>query len=305
MELRQLQYFLAVCKELNFTRASENLNISQPSLSQQIKNLEEELGIPLFDRIGKRIAITEAGKIFQIHCYRIFHELEQAQAALRDLNGLQRGELRIGAELTEMNPLLSTVILKYKEIYPNINLFVQGLRTEEIRKALLENELDFGVVFLPVEDEELESIPLFSEQLSFVVPVNHYLARYEEIELKQLEDVHLILQPEDYFLRKQIDEFAEELDVKLKPTLELTAIESMIELVSQGVGGAILPELYLKSLQDERIKRIKLINPKIRVDIGIVYRRDKFMCAATKEFIFLLKDKSVEINEGIVEEKVL
>ncbi|NCU17913.1 LysR family transcriptional regulator substrate-binding protein [Bacillus sp. P1(2020)] len=141
-----------------------------------------------------------------------------------------------------MNPLLSPVILKYKEIYPNINLSVQGLRTEEIRKALLENELDFGVVFLPVEDEELESIPLLSEELSLVVPVKHYLATYETIDWKQLEDVPLILQPEDYFLRKQIDEFAEELDVKLKPTLELTAIESMIELVSQGVGGAILPE---------------------------------------------------------------
>lgn len=300
MELRQLEYFLAVCHELNFTRASEKLNISQPSLSQQIKNLEEELGIPLFDRIGKKIAITEAGEILQAHCYRVFHELEQAKAALRDLNGLQRGELRIGSEVTELTPLLSPVILHYKRIYPNINLSVHGKRTEDICKSLLENELDFGVVYFPIAHEELEAIPLFSEELSLAVPSNHYFARKEAVDFTQLKDQPLISQPEDYFLRKHIDKYAEKLNMSLKPILEITTIESIMELVSQGLGMTILPRSYLESRNDRNVKRVKLVNPELHVDIGIIYRRDKFMCAATKEFIFLLKDKGALISEESV-----
>src|SRR5699024_7893699 len=139
-ELRQLEYFVEVCKELNFTRASEKLNVSQPSLSQQIKSLEGGLGTPLFDRIGKKIAITEAGHILLAHCYRVFHELDQAKAALNDLNGLMRGELSVGSVLTEEMTLLPSIIMKLKQLYPSIKLSVEGLRTEDIRERLLENE---------------------------------------------------------------------------------------------------------------------------------------------------------------------
>src|SRR5699024_7509983 len=97
MELRQLEYFMTVCKTLHFTQAAEELFISQPSLSQQIKKLEFEVGTPLVDRIGKKTALTEAGKILLTHSQHIFHELEQAQAAIRDFYGLERGNLTIGA----------------------------------------------------------------------------------------------------------------------------------------------------------------------------------------------------------------
>src|SRR5699024_3949932 len=106
MELRQLEYFTAVSNELHFSRAAEKLNIAQPTLSQEIKTLEDEMGIPLFDRIGKKTALTEVGKILLHHSQRVFFEIEQAQAALRDLNGLQTGKLMIGSLMTCVNYLL-------------------------------------------------------------------------------------------------------------------------------------------------------------------------------------------------------
>src|SRR5699024_5942293 len=141
MELRQLEYFMAVCKELHFTRAAEKLNIAQPTLSQQIKRLEDEVGIPLFDRIGKKIALTEAGKILLKHGQSVFFEIEQAEAALKDLNELQRGKLEIGSLLTCVNYLLPPAIKQFKQLYPNVKLSVHGLKTNDIKKELLENEL--------------------------------------------------------------------------------------------------------------------------------------------------------------------
>src|SRR5690625_1363346 len=145
MELRQLEYFMEVCKELHFTRAAENLNIAQPTLSQQIKSLEDEVGIPLFDRIGKKITLTEAGRILLKHSQTIFFELEQAKLALNDLNGLERGNLTIGSLFSCINYLLPGAIINFKKMYPNVELSVFGLRTEEIVSQLLNNELDLDL----------------------------------------------------------------------------------------------------------------------------------------------------------------
>lgn len=251
---------MAVCKDLNFTRASERLFISQPSLSQQIKSLEEELGIPLFDRIGKKTAITEAGQILLTHCYRIFHEIEQAKAALNDLNGLQRGKLQIGTILTEETTLLTPAILQYKKLYPNINLTVLGLPTENIIERLVENELDFGILFLPMEHEEFETISLFSEEFYLFAPKNHPIAKQEVVDFIQLEDVPMILLPEDFYIRKLIQKISGEKDVNIHPLLEMSSITSIIDLVTEGLGATILPFPFITTINNNEIKRINFIN---------------------------------------------
>src|SRR5699024_7371542 len=200
MELRQLEYFMAVCKELHFTRAAEQLNIAQPTLSQQIRSLEDEVGIPLFDRIGKKTVLTEAGKILLRHSEKIFFEMDQAQAELKDLHGLQRGKLVVGSLLTCVNYLLPPAILKFKQLYPNIELSILGMRAGKIERGLVENELDLGITFLPTDDEEMASIPLYSEELTLVVPLNHPLAHIKELELKELDHIPMILLPQNYYL---------------------------------------------------------------------------------------------------------
>ncbi|MFD1362140.1 LysR family transcriptional regulator [Lentibacillus salinarum] len=285
MELRQLEYFIAVSKELHFSRAAEKLNIAQPTLSQQIRILEDEVGIPLFDRIGKKTALTEAGKILLHHSRRVFYEIEQAQAALRDLNGLQTGKLTIGSLMTCVSYLLPSAISTFKQLYPNIGLSVYGLRTGDIKTGLLENGLDLGISFLPVEDAELASIPLFTEELSLAVPANHPLAGAEAVEMETLEHVPAVLLPENYFLRQLIDSYCAEIGMILRPTLEMTTLESLTQMVSEGIGVTILPAPYLDTLRSPKIANVKLINPTMERKIGFVYRKDKFMCTATRAFI--------------------
>ena|SRR5699024_10027037 len=292
MELRQLEYFMAVCKELHFTRAAEKLNIAQPTLSQQIKSLEDEVGIPLFDRIGKKTALTEAGKILLSHSQRVFHEIEQAQAALRDLNGLQRGKLTVGSLLTCVNYLLPPAILEFKQSYPNIELSVLGLRAGEIKKGLLENDLDLGITFLPVTDDEMESIPLFTEELSLAVPVDHPFADQKEIEMKTLEHVPIVLLPENYYLRKLVDAYCMELGIRLEPTLEMTTLESLTQMIAEEIGVTILPAPYLDFINNNRIAKVKLIHPTPKRQIGLIYRKNKFMCTATSTFISKLTEIS-------------
>lgn len=285
MELRQLEYFRAVCEEMHFTRAAEKLNIAQPTLSQQVKALEGEVGIPLFDRIGKKIALTEAGRILLKHSQQIFYELEQAKAAIGELNGLERGKLTIGSLLTSVNYLLPSVIMRFKQLYPNIELSVLGLRTGDILNGILENELDLGVTFLPVGDESLESIPLFNEELALAVPADHPLALESVANLQMIADFPLVLMPKSYYLRQLIDTCCQEIGLNIKPVLELTTLDSFIQMVAKGVGITVLPVPYLEDLNNQAIKMVRLASPVPKRKIGVVYRKDKFMCTATKTFM--------------------
>lgn len=285
MELRQLEYFMAVCEELHFTRAAEKLNIAQPTLSQQIKILENEIGIPLFDRIGKRIALTEAGKILWKHSKQVFYELEQAQAAIGELNGLERGRLTIGSLLTCMSYLLPTAIVKFKEFYPNIELSIRGLRAEEIEQEILENELDLGLTFLPNDHEDLNSIPLYTEELALGVPKHHPLAKESVVNFNIISHVPMVLMPKNYQLRQLLDAYCSEAEITVTPTLELTTLESITQMVAKGVGMTILPLPYLEHLNHKEIKIVKLLDPTPQREIGIIYRKDKFMCTATRTFI--------------------
>lgn len=285
MELKQLEYFIVLCQELHFTRAAEKLGITQPSLSQQISLLEHEVGMPLFDRIGKKNILTDAGKTLLHHSYNVFHEISQARAAISELQGLERGTLKIGSLLTVVNYLLPPTVIGFHNAYPNVELSVQGLRTGDIYKGLLQNELDFGIVFLPIEHEDLEAIPIYEENLALAVPIDHPFAHKEFVTLQMLNDTPSILLPETYFLRQVINEQCRSLNFAPKPVLEMTTMESIIQMVSKGVGVTILPKAYLDYIDNIQIKTIPIEDPVITTQIGIAYRKNKHLCAASRVFM--------------------
>lgn len=285
MELKQLEYFIVLCQELHFTRAAEKLGIAQPSLSQQIALLEHEVGMPLFDRIGKKNKLTDAGKTLLHHSYNVFHEISQAQAAISELQGLERGTLKIGSLLTVVNYLLSPTVIGFHHAYPNVELSIQGLRTGDIYKGLLQNELDLGIIFLPLEHEDLEAIPLYKEELAFAAPKDHPLAKEKGVSLQVLKETSTILLPETYFLRQVVNEQCRFMNFEPKPVLEMTTMESIIQMVSQGVGVTILPKAYLDYINHAQITTIPIKDPVITTQIGIAYRKNKHLCAASRVFM--------------------
>lgn len=284
MEFRLLEYFLAVCEELHFTRAAERLGISQPTLSQQIRLLEDRVGTPLFRRIGKKNHMTEAGNILRNHTIRVFYELEQAQIKINEIKGMQRGKLRIGCS---GNHLLTTSIVSFHEKYPGISLSVIELATEETRQGLLNNDLDIGVVFLPLEDIHLISQPLYTEELSLVVSIEHPWAQKSNVPFIRLQDVTLVLFPEKFLVRQMIDVYGRETGIIFNPILELSTMDSMLQMVHLNIGATIVPKSYLSvnHTQDPRMKIIPIIEPVPQKVVGIVYRNESIMTHAMKAFI--------------------
>lgn len=285
MELKQLHYFIVLCEELHFTRAAEKLGIAQPSLSQQIQLLEHDIGTPLIDRVGKKNVITEAGKALLHHSYTIFHELSQARAAISDIQGLERGTLKIGALLTVVNYLLPTTIIEFHQTYPNVELSIQGLRTGDIFEKILQNELDLGIVALPVEHQELESIPLYDENLVLVLHRDHPLAKKSTVTLEILKEYPAILLPNSYYIREMINDSCATFSFQPEPVMEMTTMESIIHMVAHQVGVTILPKAYIDYVQHDVLRTVPIRHPKLKREVGIVYRKNKFLCAASRVFM--------------------
>src|SRR5699024_10347042 len=154
-----------------------------------------------------------------------------------------------------------------------------------------------GIAFIPIIDEDLESIPLFTEELSLAVPLGHPFAKRKEVEMKELKDTQTILLPESYFLRKLIDTYCLDIGLTLKPTLEMTTMESLTHMVAEGIGVTILPSPYLDSLKNNQIIKVNLVNPTPQREIGFIYRKEKFMCQATKSFISQVTDACNSVVE--------
>ena len=282
MDFRLLEYFLAVCEELHFTKAAVQLGISQPTLSQQIRLLEERVGMPLFQRIGKRNYLTEAGQTLKEHALNIFHELEQAQSEINELKGMQRGRLTIGCS---GNHLLTRTLISFHQKQPGISISVVELATEETRAGLLANKLDLGVVFLPLEDEQLVSKELYTEELCLAVAKQHPLAAAAAVKLDQLTEVPLILFPEKFLVRQMVDSYSAQSGVQLQPAFELSTMDSMLQMVRLGVGATILPRSYLLQGSDPSIRTVPIVEPVPQKKVGIVYRKQTFLSTAMLTFI--------------------
>lgn len=286
MEHRLLTYFLMVCEELHFTRAAERLSISQPTLSHQIRQLEDQLGMPLFTRIGKKVYISEAGHILRTHTLNAFHELNQARIAIEELQGMKRGSLRIGSA---GNHLLLPAIARFHHHYPEIEISVQELATEEVKERLLTNQVDLGIVYLPLEHELLESIELFEDEVQLIVGATHPLAVKKSIPLTELRDVPLAMLQPKFLVRRFFDRYCERAGFRVKPILELSTLDALLQIALTGVGATVLPRSYLETVNQPAIHIISLTDPVPVRKIGIVYRKTSYLSTAMQSFMAEIK----------------
>jgi LysR family cyn operon transcriptional activator len=173
MELRQIEYFMAVAAHQNFSRAAEHVHVSQPSLSVQIGGLERELGTRLFDRLGRKVVLTQAGELFHVHAERALRELDQAEQVVQELLGAKRGRLVVGALSTVNTYLIAPLVSRFKQRFPDIHLQVHAQASGDVVNGLLSNRLDIGICLLPLTHPQLTTVPLFEERLALVAPGRH------------------------------------------------------------------------------------------------------------------------------------
>jgi len=302
MEHRLLEYFIAVGEDLHFTKAAERLGITQPTLSHQIRLLEQELGTSLIQRIGKKNYLTQAGAILLEHARRVVYEVEQAKLEIGQITGVQRGQLRIGCS---GNHLLEDKLISFHRQYPGIELTVLELATEETRAGLLANQLDLGVVFLPLQDEQIVSRPLFDEALVLVVSSEHAYAELPEVTLEQVAQLPLVLFPPKFYVRQLLDTACADQGIEIRPVMELSTMESQVQMVIHHVGGTVLPGSYARTLTSTNrrggITVVPLAQPVPHKNVGLVYRRSTFMDPTFQAFI----DHLTEDHEGAVQGSIL
>ncbi|REK76772.1 LysR family transcriptional regulator [Paenibacillus paeoniae] len=288
MEIRQLEYFMAVAKELHFTRASELLGVTQPTLSHQIKALENEIGMPLFDRIGRRTSLTEAGHILFKHGNQIFQSIASAKQELQELQAARFGKLSIGVLPGELNRLLSTLLLAFHQQYPDIEIRMIG--RDDVVSGIIHNEIDIALTIVSVSDDRLTIVPLYEEELYLAVSDQHPLAKMVSVPLAQVKDEPFIVFPKAYQCRIQIDAAFKLIDAPLRPMIETDATESILNLVQGGAGVSILSKTLLHMWKSDRIVMVRIDNPPLRREIGLVYHKEKYIGYAAQQFIRLLRE---------------
>lgn len=289
MDIRRLRYFLAVAERNNFTRAAETLHLSQPSLSIQIAALEEELGTPLFDRLGKHVALTQAGEILREYAQRALGELEQGARAIQELKGAERGRLIVGTLSTVNTYLIPPLVCRFKQRFPNVHLHLQAQPSAQIAADVVALRLDLGFCHLPAPTNRLAATPLFDETLSLVTPRSFRLPG-TRIRIRQLADLPLILMPADYCLRKMIEGECAKAGVQPKVTIEMTSPEGILEAVKAGAGVTVLPELYVRNRSaDGALRVVQLIDPVPRYRVGLVSLLGRYQDLVMKEFTQLCR----------------
>jgi DNA-binding transcriptional LysR family regulator len=286
MELRQLEAFLAVAQEHGFGRAATKLGLTQPAISIAIRKLEQELGAPLFDRFRRDARLTDAGQILLDHAQRILNLRDEAARAIEELRQLHRGKLTIGANESTNLYLLPKMILAFRERYPDIKVEVFRSSSVQLPGEIKERNLDFGIISFDPEDDELESFPLFHDELVLILPPHHRLARKRKIPFEELAKeifvAHNVKSPSRDYV---INSFRKH-GITLNIGIELSSLETIKEFVEMKLGIAIVPKLSVeKELLQKKLVSVTVEGFEYHRTLNVIYLRNKEYSHAARSFI--------------------
>ncbi|MBL6447957.1 LysR family transcriptional regulator [Fulvivirga sp. 29W222] len=282
MELRQLRYFLKAKELLNFTEAASHLYISQSTLSQQIKQLEEELGVLLFERIGKRIKLTEAGELFSTYALQSINSANSGLQLLKDLNELNTGELKIGVT-HGLRHLLTSALIEFSKRYPKITVQVTFGTSDELVEKLEKLELDFALSFQDVEmKKHFNYLLLFESPMCLVASNASPMTKRKDIQLNDIAPLPLVLPAKGFSTRHFLNNSVQDKHMSLNVAMEINDIPTLLELVKTGNHFTILAKTTVhdtKGVVTIPIKEKNMIRRGVAISMKEVYEKK-----ATQEF---------------------
>jgi DNA-binding transcriptional LysR family regulator len=243
MELRHIHYFIAVAEELHFSRAAQRLHISQPPLSQQIRDLEEELGVKLFERTKRQVHLTEAGKVFLERSYLVLEQLKQAIAVTQKIGQGEVGELAIGFVDSATYTVLPEILRVFREQFPAVELRLHEMTTAQQIQALLHKQVDIGIVRSAISEPGLSVECLLHEPLVLALPENHPFSAQTQLSLSTLANELFILFPAKMgpVFYEQIIHSCQQAGFRPKVAQEAVQMQTIVGLVAAGLGIAIVP----------------------------------------------------------------
>jgi DNA-binding transcriptional LysR family regulator len=290
MELRHLAYFVAVADHQHFTRAAEALHIAQPSLSQQIRKLEEEIGNTLFERTRGQVTLTEAGQHLLPHARALLARSAEAERELAELANLERGRLRLGALPALSASMLPPLLVAYHERHPGIGLELHEAPTITLLRQLEHREVDLALTALPTTHGYLGSLPLGRELLSFAVSPGHALANRESVNPAELRDEPFILWSEGSAVRDLTLRICRQAGFEPKVVLECAYWDTICSMVAAGLGITLVPEQSLSPISRSQIAVVRLADGGHGRQIGLLWRRDGYQPATARAFIDLVRE---------------
>ena len=290
MELHQLRYFCAVADSGSFSRAAEQSHVSQPSLSQQILKLEDELGSKLFDRLGRSVRLTDLGKAFLPRARTVLRELEAARGDVFERKDAVGGPLAIGVIPTVAPYFLPQHLANFSRRYPEVRLSI----LEEITPVLLERLrgglIDVAILALPLRGHEFETFPLLTERFYAVLPPKHKLARHAEISLKDLRAEPFVLLRDGHCFRDAAVAACARARLHPQIVFESGQFSSLLSMVGTGMGVSIVPEMAID--KGARCRYVQLADAEAERIIGGVVLRGRSLTRAQQAFVETLRESA-------------
>lgn len=286
VELRQLRYFVEVAEREHISEAAEHLHVAQSAISRQIANLEEELGTPLFERIGRNVKLTPVGKIFLEHCITALKGIDFAAKQVEEYLDPAKGTIKIGFPTSLASYVLPTVISAFKKEYPEISFHLRQGSYKYLIDAVKNRELNLALLGpLPPKDEAINTTVLFSENIHALLPATHPLAKKESINLVDLRNDQFVLFPEGYILNKVAVDACRSVGFMPNITSEGEDMDALKGLVAAGIGVTLLPESSLYDSTPRMTVKVPIAIPNIRRTVGIIAPTSRDLAPSEEVFV--------------------
>lgn len=298
LELRQLRYFVEVAEREHISDAAEHLHVAQSAVSRQIANLEEELGTALFERVGRNVKLTPIGKIFLEHAITALNAIDYAVKQVEEYLDPQRGSIKIGFPTSLASYVLPTVISAFKKEYPDVSFHLRQGSYRYLIEAVKNRELNLAFLGpVPRKDESINSMILFNENICALLPANHRLAKRDKIHLDELRNDNFVLFPEGYILHKVVVDACKSAGFLPKVTSEGEDMDALKGMVAAGIGVTLLPESSFYDSTPRLTIKMKIDNPNITRNVGIIYPSNRELAPSEQVFIKFVNSFFSRLNQ--------
>src|SRR5215471_15969959 len=292
MDLDQLHTFLEIVRLKSFSKAAQSCFRTQPAVSAQVRQLEQDLNAPLFERLGTKIALTAAGKIFADYAEQILELRRRAQDSINELERIPRGELLIAANEATCIYVLPRVFSEFKKLFPNVQVHVDRSYGSRVVDAVVDNQADFGITQLPVKEKRLQVVKIHSDEIQIIVPTGHAFASRKQVLAPDLIGQPLLL-PKSGTTRSRLNAWMEPVEDEISISMELDSTEMMKRFVLAGLGITFVAGTHCREeVASGKLAGVSLgPDPMVRT-VGLIYRRDKALSKAALGFIEVVLENS-------------
>lgn len=291
MELRQLRYFIEVAEREHVTEAAEHLHVAQSAVSLQISKLEAELGVVLFERVGRNVKLTAIGEVFLYHIKKAMKNLEYAKEKIDEYLDPEKGTIKIGYPTSLASYLLPTVVSAFKTKQPKVAFHLRQGSYTSLIDSVKSGDIDLAFIGpVPARDPELNTHILFTESISALLPSTHPLASRKSVSLGELREDDFVLFPRGYVLREMAIDACKQSGFSPKITSEGEDMDAIKGLVSAGIGVSLLPESTFYDSSPRFTTRVQLENQMVRRTVGIITPKNRDLAPSEKVFYLFVKE---------------